>query len=201
VPPPGFPVIVRTQPNIYPAHFREQGALLFGCNNTFEDFALDCWLACDPLWHEHYGKVEGPFDKWHWSQEICDKYGYKHVAGIWFDGLWMADKSKISLGHCSGHQLLNLAANQYGCDPILLVGHDFKYEAGKPRHYFNLSDVAGEYPPELRKWSQFKKPDGNDLMATYKKIANQEGRPEIVNCTPGSALKHFPMGTLERYAA
>lgn len=172
--------------------------MLFGCNNTYQDFPLDVWLACDPAWHGHYGMVEGNFDKWHWNSTICHSFGYRYVEGIWMDGLWMADPSKISLGHCSGHQLLNLACNQYACEVVALVGHDFKYEPGKPRHYFTgLSDMPGEYPGPLRKHSLFKKPDGNDLLAVYKHIADQDGLPEIINATPGSALPWFPFRSLD----
>lgn len=178
----------------------EQGALLFGCNNTYQDFDLDVHLACDPTWHQHYGQVHGDFDKWHWSREICDKYGYTYVEGVWHDGLWMADKSKISLNHCSGAQLLNLACNQYSCTTVLLVGHDFHYN-GPKRHYFSgLSEADGEYPQPLRKHSAFIKNNGtDDLLAVYKRISQTPGLPKIVNCTPGSALPWFPMGDLKDY--
>ena len=116
-------------------------------------------------------------------------------------GLWMADKTKISLNHCSAAQLLNLAVNQYECDPVLLVGHDFSYAPGVPRHYFtSLSDVAGEYPAELRKYSLFDKQGaGDDLLAVYRRIAATPGLPRIVNCTPDSALPWFEMGDLRDY--
>ncbi len=116
-------------------------------------------------------------------------------------GLWMEDKTRISLNHCSGAQLLNLACNQYGCDVVLLVGHDFKYEEGKPRHYFTgLSDVEGEYPAELRKHSLFDKSGaGDDLLHVFKRISETPGLPTIINVTPDSALPWFPMGNLEDY--
>ena len=112
------------------------------------------------------------------------------------DGLYMGPENKISLNHCSGAQLLNLAAgNQYGCDEIILIGHDFHYNANQ-RHYFTgLSDTDGEYPQPLRKHSLFDKSKttgGNDLMAVYKHIADQEGLPPIYNATEGSALTWFP---------
>jgi len=176
-----------------------RGALLFGPNNTFQDFELSVWLACDPQWHKHYGRVTGDFDKFHWDSAICWKYGYQYIEGIWHDHLWTADKKKISLGHCSGVQLLNLAVH-YGCDPILLVGHDFRYPEGQPRHYFSgLSETDGEYPQEIRKFSKFKKESGNDLLEVYRKIALTPTLPSIVNCTPGSALPWFPMGDLRDY--
>ena len=175
--------------------------LVFTCNNTYQDIKTDVWLACDPAWHKHYGRVHPQgFDRWHWDAEICKEHRYYHVEGIWMDGLWMDDKSKISLNHCSGAQLLNLACNQYGCDEVLLVGHDFHYDAPQ-RHYFDdLSETAGEYPQQIRKHSLFdKKGAGNDLLAVYKKIAGQKGLPPIINCTPDSALPWFPMGSLEDY--
>jgi hypothetical protein len=195
----------------------ERGALLFGCNNTFEDFELDCWLACDEKWHRHYGKVTGRFDKFHWDKAICAEYGYRYVRGLWIvdgkpyprdqyitppgpcGGLWLEDQTSISLNHCSAAQLLNLAVNQYQCETTLLIGHDFHYN-GPQRHYFSgLSDKAGEYPSEIRKFSEFQKPDGDDLMAVYKRISEQAGLPRIVNCTPGSALPWFEFGNLEDF--
>jgi len=210
-------IIVGTGPSLTAAipaihHLRNsRGALVFTCNNTYKDVQTDIWLACDPAWHEHYGQVTGNFVKWHWDKGICQRYGYQYIRGVWIcgdkvyprdevtvppgpvGGLWLKDKSSISLNHCSAAQLLNLAVH-YELEPILLVGHDFNYELGKPRHYFSdLSDKAGEYPPELRKFSLFdKQGKGDDLLAVYKRIADQEGRPTIINATPGSKLPWFP---------
>jgi hypothetical protein len=197
---------------------RTQGALLFGCNNTYRDFDLDVWLACDPAWHAHYGKVSGPFDKFHWDKSICAEYGYRYVRGVWMvdgkayprdqyvtppgpcGGLWLEDQTSISLNHCSAAQLLNLAVNQYQCETTLLVGHDFHYN-GPQRHYFmGLSETPGEYPQAIRKHSMFdKKGQGDDLLAVYRRISEQPGLPRIVNCTPNTALHWFPMGRLEDY--
>ena len=186
--------------------------LVFGCNNTYQDFDLDVWLACDPAWHRLYSPVAGEFDKWHWDREICALYGYKYIEGVWMvdgvayprdqyerppgpcGGLWLEDKSRISLNHCSGAQLLNLAVTVYECDPIILLGHDFHYD-GPKRHYFSgISDVDGEYPAEIRKHSLFEKPhDPDDLMSVYRRISEQK-LPRIVNCSPGSKLPWFEMG-------
>lgn len=169
--------------------------MLFGINNTFHDFDLDCWIACDPAWHAHYGRVDGRFDKWHWDDEICQRHGYRHIEGRWFDGL-STDPNWISLGHSSGWQALNLAVH-YGCDQILLVGFDMDYRPGEPRHYFSgLSEQAGEYPNALRKWSLFDKPNKTGLLYDYRHIAKQCERgeiPPIINCTPKSAMRWFPV--------
>lgn len=173
--------------------------LVFGPNNTYRDFRLDVWLACDPTWHEFYGKVEGDFDKWHWSREVCDAFGYQYVEGVWHDGLWLKDKSKIALNHGSAPQLINIACH-YGCEEIVLVGHDFHYDA-PARHYFdNVSETPGEYPAPLRKFSKFIKTNGqDDLLAVYRRIADTPGRPAIYNATPGSKLDCFPMRKLEEF--
>lgn len=172
---------------------------IFGVNRTFEDFPVDVLICCDPAFHNHYGKIEGGFDHWHWDKSICDRHGYRFIEGRWFDGL-STDPSWISLNHCSSAQALNLAVH-YGHETILLVGHDFSYPAGKPRHYFdNLSETAGEYPKEIRKFSKFdKKGQGNDLLQVYRHIAEQKDLPPIINCTPDSALPWFPMGDFKDY--
>ena len=197
--------------------------LVFTCNNSYQDIRTDVWLACDPAWHQHqyqhYGPVRGDFDKWHWDREICVHNGYTYVEGVWLvegkayprseyitppgpcGGLWMEDQSRISLNHCSGAQLLNLACNQYGCETVLLIGHDFRYDSAQPRHYFKgLSDVDGEYPQALRKFSEFdKKGRGDDLLAVYKRISETPDIPRIVNVTPDSALPWFEFDDFENY--
>ena len=168
--------------------------LVFTCNLTYLDVKTDVHLCCDPAFHAYYGKIEGDFDHWHWDADICARYGYKYVEGVWMvdgvayprseyerppgpvGGLWMQDKTKISLNHCSGAQLLNLAANQYGCDEIILVGHDFHYNADQ-RHYFTgLSETDGEYPQAIRKFSKFdKQGQGNDRDHRFPDSAGQGG--------------------------
>lgn len=191
-------IVLGTGPSLSAAvpqikELQRQGALLFGVNNTYLDFDLDCWIACDPTWHDEFSPVDLPdTDCWHWDISICKRYGYRFIEGRWLDGL-STDPNWISFNHCSGAQALNLAVH-YGCETILLVGHDFHYQ-GPARHYFSgLSDEDGEYPGHLRKFSTF---DG--LMRTYEHIADQDGLPRIVNCTPGSRLRCFPMGDLRDY--
>jgi len=176
--------------------------MLFGMNNSYEDFDLDCWLACDPAWHKLNGKIELECDQWHWDKDICSRYGYRHIPGLWLDGL-STDPDFISYGHSSGWQCLNLAVH-YGCSPILLCGYDMTYRAGEPRHYFKgLSDVPGEYPEPLRKWSLFDKPDQTGLLYDYRHIAEQCNRgeiPPILNCTTGSAMQWFPFAQIADFA-
>lgn len=188
-----------------------RGAVLFGVNNTFRDFNLDHWIACDPDWHREFGIVTGRFTKWHWDQAIAQRGGYLHIPGRWYDGVSPPGSNWLSLNHGSGPQALNLATSIVQCDPILLVGHDMTYRPGEPRHYFDdLSDVPGEYPKRLRKTSPFEKPkreggahpDGDGILFNYKHIAEQAERgeiPRILNATPGSAMTWFPMVDLDDF--
>lgn len=203
-------IVIGTGPSLNVAQVREAGkrddVMLFGVNNTFEDFDLDVWIACDPAWHRHYGQVTGDFAKWHWDRQICTKYGYNYIEGRWYDGVSPPGSDWISYNHGSGPQILNLATSIYQCRLVLLVGHDMRYTDNTPRHYFTgLSDQAGEYPGALRKFSPFEKPkrpggahpDGDGILYNYKHIAEQPGLPPIINCTPGSAMTWWPIMTLE----
>lgn len=202
----GLPaVIIGTGPSlaIQADAIRASGHKLFGVNNTFNDFDLDVWIACDPQWHDYYSPIEGPFEKWHWDKDICSKYGYQYIPGQWgagpnrCDGLSL-DPSYIAFGHSSGFQALGLAVH-YGCDPIYLAGYDMHYNDSK-RHYFeSLSDKAGEYPGTLRKYSPFEGRGNGDngLIGCYEQVARQEGLPRIINLTHDSALRCFEFGELQ----
>lgn len=162
---------------------------IFGVNNTFNDFPLDYWIACDPKWHQYYSPIDGDFEKWHWDKTICKNYGYRHVEGRWGQGLSL-DPNYIRLGHCSGYQALNIALHK-GFDEIYLAGHDF-HDTKQDRHYFsNLSDVSGEYPKELRKYSSFK-----GLLKTYSYIEKQVLPCKIYNMNKHSALTTFEFKNL-----
>ena len=146
----GYPaVILGTGPSLadQAEAIRNSGFKLFGINNTFNDFDLDVWIACDPTWHEVYSPIEGNFDKWHWDKGICQRYCYNYIEGRWGDGPNKCsglshDPSYIAYGHSSGFQALGLAVH-YGCDPIYLAGYDMNYDSDN-RHYFtDLSDKGG----------------------------------------------------------
>jgi hypothetical protein len=182
------PSLALQKPDI--ERLQKKGFMVFGVNNTFNDFDLDVWIACDPKWHEIYSPVEGDFDKWHWNNAICQKHGYKYIEGRWGDGL-SEDKEYIHYGHSSGYQALGLAV-KYGCDSIYLAGYDMSYSASK-RHYFSdLSGQEGEYPKALRKNSTFE-----GLIKCYETIPRENPEIEIYNCTKGSALTCFPYKAME----
>jgi hypothetical protein len=212
------PVVIGTGPSLNECAdaIREAQAvgdvMLFGPNYTYLDFSLDIHLACDPALHKYHGKFVLPYTSmWHWDKDICEQHGYRYIEGCWHDGLWVEDTEKISYGHSSGWQLLNLAHHYvtWGicAAPIYLVGYDMTYRQGEPRHYFSgLSDAEGEYAAPLRKWSLFDKASqgkpGEGLLFDYMHIANQVRAGEcypIINCTPRSAMddRWFPLARFQ----
>lgn len=187
------PSLLKQKPDI--ERLQKKGYKLFGVNNTFNDFDLDVWIACDPSWHEIYSPVEGDFDKWHWDRRICERYGYRYIEGRWGDGPnrcsgLSTSKNYISYGHSSAFQSLGLACSVYGANECYLSGYDMRYQGA--RHYFGgLSGEVGEYPEPLRKYSSF---DG--LIHCYETVAKQNVY-KIYNATKGSALTCFPFKYLE----
>lgn len=187
------PSLAKQRYRIIEAHIAKE-VKVFGINNTFNDFPLDYWIACDPAWHRHYGQTKGSFRKFHWDRGICDQYGYEYIEGVWGDGLSM-DPNRIHLGHSSGYQALNIAYH-LGYRDIYLAGYDMRYSG--PRHYFDdLSGDVGEYPSDIRKFSDFDKPrvkKGNpqaySLFQCYETVAEQNPC-NIYNMTKDSALRCF----------
>lgn len=150
-------------------------------------------------WWEHYWSPAlqaYPAEKWTVSQQAADRYGINWIAEKNEPGL-SDDPSVIHHGHGSGFSMLNLAYLM-GASRIVLIGYDLKYapdyngesrEIGSaPRHYF------GEYPKELQHWPyrQVRQGVHIELLSLYGAVAKQ-GLVEIINCSPDSALKCFPI--------
>lgn len=176
---------------------RFKGFQLWCCNNAFL-LAPDCKVlhACNAEWWDAYWpKVKDlPARKTTIFEHTARRYGIEFVPGIWMNGL--AEKPRISFGHSSGFQLLNLA---YHAKPerIVLLGYDLKYapdydgrakQIGQtPRHFF------GEYEPALQHWPSAQVRNGFhvELISLYEAVARQN-KVKIVNATPDSALECFP---------
>lgn len=86
----------------------------------------------------------------------------------------------LRTGQNSGFQAVHLAAH-LGAKRILLFGFDMHERNGK--HFF------GPHPPEIELDSPYQ-----DFLNYFKSSAAQFKLRgfEIINCTPGSALKCFP---------
>lgn len=118
-----------------------------------------------------------------------EKVSVEAVAGVHmlqFTGTTGFDPNPtcIRSGGNSGYQGVHLAAHA-GAKRILLLGFDMRGD----------SHWHGDHPAPLRKTE----PEHYDRwIPRFDALALELGRRdvEVVNCTPGSALKAFPMATL-----
>lgn len=178
--------------------------MLFGCNRVWElapDLAV-LWGTNAGFWDHYWSCALDclPAQKWTVSEPAAKRYGINWTAERNAPGL-STDPAVIHHGHGGGYSMLNLAYLM-GAARILLLGYDLKYapdydgrarEVGsEPRHYF------GEYPPALLHWPSVQVRGGVhvELLALYASVAAQ-GAVEIINCSPGSALKCFPQRAID----
>lgn len=193
-------IIVGTGPSLTPEviqTIKGSGLPLFGCNNAFK-LGLDVHLACNWQWWDTYWNEikDDPCEKWTPRKESAEKYGINYIEERWEPGL-SKDRSYICAHHGSGPQIVNIAYN-YGVKRMILVGWDMRYpgkrtdrEYTEKRHYF------GEYPQNLQHWPRTG-PNGEltGLIKEMETIKPEDYGIEIINCTPGSAMKCFPYQSL-----
>lgn len=102
-----------------------------------------------------------------------EKYSYNLVGGV------TQRKPLGAPASCNSGLMGMLIAKEMGATKILLLGFDMHGE-----HYF------GKHPEPLKNTTQRRFED-------LRKQFNIWVRPEVINCTPGSALKHFPIMELK----
>jgi hypothetical protein len=146
----------------------------------------DVLYACDYRWWEwHPGALGFAGEKVTYSRRAAQRWpGLRWIRG---DPKAAGLSTKPRLLHCgrnSGYQGINLAY-LYGARRIVLLGYDMQL-IGNRAHWF------GEHPNKVR--SNYK-----GWLTNYQTIAAQLPSLglQIINCTPGSALRCFPMGKLE----
>jgi len=168
---------------------RDRKLYLFGCNDAYRIVpTLDVHYACDAgWWNVHYAKMEA-YQVAHglWTQEPrLSKSKFpklRRIAGRSGAGLSTA-QDLIYFGNNSGYQLINLAL-LFGIKKMVLCGYNMSVIRGK-RHFF------GDHPEGLSKGNP------NGFIAGYNRINPQQYGIEILNATPNTALKAFPIVTLE----
>ncbi len=147
--------------------------------------------SCDRAWWRvHQGCPGFTGEKWSSHStgnndklDVAKDYGLRLVRGNDAEG-FSFDPSVIHYGSNSGFQAINLAIH-FGAKVIKLVGFDMRHVDGK-RHFF------GNHPAPLHNHMHY-----SQLIRHFKKAAKHlPADIKIINCTPGSALDCFPMGTL-----
>ena len=154
--------------------------------------------ACDARWwrvHEGCPKFAG--EKWTSYHEgrrahvadVAKRYKLHVCLGEKKDSFSLSP-DRISYGRNSGFQAMNLAM-LWGAAQIILVGFDFRLGKDnrlKPkRHFF------GDHPRGLASTSNY--PEW--VKAMHNAAKQLPAHISVINCTPGSAIKCFPMGNLK----
>jgi hypothetical protein len=143
----------------------------------------DVFYACDEDWwavyHEEVMRLPG--EPWTLCKVAADRYGVNWIEGVNNPGL-SRNPERINTGGNSGYQAINLAYH-FGVSRILLIGYDM---GGRHWH--------GRHPAPLRNSS----PYGNWIPRFHALAEDLKAEGvDVVNCSPGTALKAFRVSTLE----
>ncbi len=150
---------------------------LYGCEPRWWNLHKDCDGFAGVKWSTHV-KESTANDK----TEHADDYDIKIVKGAPASG-FSTDPSVIHYGDNSGFQALGLSI-LLGSPYIVLVGFDMRHVAGKS-HFF------GDHPQDL-----FQRQEYESFAKKFDKAPPPDG-VTIINATPGSALRCYPMMNLE----
>ena len=147
--------------------------VLYGCDGRWWRAHEGCKAFAGERWSTH---DTGNNDK----REIAKSYGVRLVAGKPGSG-FSTDPAVIHYGRSSGFQGVNFAILS-GAARVVMVGFDMR-----GTHFF------GDHPKPLRNPSNF----ATFIRAFETAAESLSVGVEIVNATPGSALKCFPIVPLD----
>ena len=197
---PRVGVVIGTGPSLTSEQIDKVSHLKkFGANRAFE-FDVDVLHGCNhQFWDYYWDQVKDlRCDKWTTRPELIGKYeGLDYIEERWEDGL-STDPTYICAHHGTGPQLVNLALH-YGCEKMILIGWDMRfpgkvdrYKFKGKRHYFGEDKLTQKHWPMTG-------PDGEceGLIREMETIKPKDYGIEIVNCSPGSAMRCFPMIPLD----
>lgn len=170
-----------------------KGKRCIAVNDAYRLFPFaDVLYAADSAWWElHKGCPDFRGEKWtahekrsNNNEELAKRYGLHLVQGRAGQGFSL-DPERIHYGSNSGFQAVNLAV-LFGATRIVLVGFDMRRVDGK-RHFF------GDHPAPLSNSAKYER-----FVSAFKDAAKElPSHIEVINCTPGSALKCFRQMPLE----
>ena len=194
-------VVAATGPSLHKQHadaVKRSGVPVVAVNDAWRMLPwADVLYAVDEMWWKtHDGCPDFTGEKWsshtlsgrgkhNDKADAAKAYGLHLVEGANGDGFSL-DRRRIHYGSNSGFQGVNMAIHLAAerCR-IVLIGFDM--QAGKKRHFF------GDHPAPLRNTCNY----GNFIKHFDRAAKMLPGRIEVVNATPGSALKCFPHVRLE----
>jgi hypothetical protein len=170
------------------AHDQDDSVAVLAVNDAWRLMPwADALYACDAAWWRHHDGTDFVGDKWSSHHpngndkvELAKRYRLQLVAGK-TEKRFSTDPSCIHYGGNSGFQAVNLAL-LFGARRIVLVGFDMHAASGKA-HFF------GDHPPRLRRSTNYER-----FVPAFAEAAKSvPAGVSIINATPGSALRCFPV--------
>lgn len=150
--------------------------------NTSYTFGCDSVYACDYRWWQRYHSDVMVQDRWTWSERAAAEFGLRHVRGVDAPG-FSGRSDRVHTGGNSGFQCLNLVVLM-GAARIVLLGYDMRHVEG--RKHWHADHPKG-----------FANPRSGFLAECAARFdAIQPLGCEVLNCTPGSAIRRFPFAEL-----
>ena len=193
----GSCVVAATGPSLTEAVAAQcRGQRVIAVNDAYRrlPFADVLYAGDADWWAVHQGCPDFAGEKWGtigrrapappWARA----YGVQLVAGTHDTDGFSTNPAWIGWGGNSGFAAINLAL-LFGATTIRLVGFDMRVT--EPRHFF------GDHPAPLHNVAKYE-----HFLGAFRAAARQlPPGVRIINCTPGSALTCFEIGTLEELAA
>jgi hypothetical protein len=158
---------------------------LYACDGKWWDLHKGCADFAGEKWSSHGVKPLGHGQPENEKTRVAEKYGLRLVSGKYAPE-FSRDPALVHYGFSSGFQTINWTLHRLGfVGAIVLVGFDMHARNG--RHFF------GNHPKPLDNTARFE-----SWVPTFDEAAKAlPDTVEIVNCTPGSALKCFRIADLE----
>jgi hypothetical protein len=158
-------------------------------NNQGLDLApwADVLYAADAKWWEHYWEQASRFagQKFTIRQTLrrAEVFSLEQSPERVFD----SRPTHLASGGNSGYQALHLAVH-FGASRVLLCGFDMRDVDGRRRRH-------DDYPKPLDTAGRF-----THWLAAFDRLAPvlRTRGVDVVNCTPGSALRCFRFGSIEQ---
>jgi hypothetical protein len=164
---------------------------------------LDLLYAADEAWWQHHADdlqvapftvkacyvpaaCEGGEQPPQATADLRARLDLRPIPGLQAAGISL-DPAAIHLGQHSGFQLINIAI-QAGAKRIALLGFDYRLADDGARHWF------GDHPDHLNRDSPYQR-FMYELEHAAPGIA--AAGVEVINCSPGSALRCFRQARLE----
>lgn len=158
-----------------------------GVNDAYRIADLDVLYACDyEWWKAHAGVPSFGGPKVTLSDRAAHEFGLhwlRETGQMGYD----PDPTALRTGENGGYQALHLAAHM-GATRILLLGYDMQPAPGRS-HWF------GDHPGKMNKRSPYRSFQFH--FGTIVAPLHELG-VEVINCSPGSALKAFSCMSIEQ---